>query len=1140
MKRCGIIFLMFFIIMGAVALAYAEEGRLMRFPDIHEDSIVFTYAGDLWLVSKEGGTARKITSDPGLELTPKFSPDGKWIAFTGQYDGNFNVFVIPSEGGIPMQLTFEPDPEHMPARFGPNNQVLEWFPDGKKILYFTRKRTFNSWFGSLYSISMEGGLPEALPLPKGGLTSFSPDGQKIAYNRIFRNYRTWKHYRGGMAQDIWIYDLKKNEIERITDYPGTDTYPIWCNNTIFFGSDRGEEKRMNLYSYDLETEELRQQTHFEEYDMSWPSLGPESIVFENGGFLYLFDLTTEEAKKISVSLPGDRAGAKDSWVEVKKNITEFDISPDGKRSIFVARGDVFTVPEREGNTRNLTSTSGIREKSASWSPDGKWIAYISDKTGEDEIYIIPGDGEGKEIRITRDGNCFRYFPIWSPDSKKLVYSDKNLRLYYVDIDKKKPVLIDKAKYREIRSYAWSPDSKWVTYAKAHENSFSSVYLYSLKDKKITPITTKFTDDSSPVFDPEGRYLYFLSDRDYNATISAFDFSYAYDKLTRIYAVTLKADAPSPVAPRSDEAEIKKDEKEGEDEKGKQKGEKQKGEKQKEGKKKEDKGVKEGKKGKNVKEEDEEAEEFRIDLEGITERVVAFPTEPANMRGLAASKDMLFYVTSPTTGLSGPYPGEPRKLHMFDLNERKDFVILTPVDWFVLGSDGDKIIYRSEQTYGIIEVAAVGKPGGEPAKHKVGDGALDLSGLKTKLNRREEWKQMFYEAWRLQRDFFFSPVMQGLDWEKIGGMYASFIPYVSHRFDLTYILGEMLGELANSHTYTGGGDMPDLKPVNIGYLGVDFAVDPESNLYFFKKIYKGHNWKNGWRSPLTEPGIDVKEGDFLIAVDGKKLKSPVSPFSLFENKAGQTVKLTVNSKPGEKGARDVEVKPINTEFNLRYLNWVEGNRKKVEEASKGLIGYVYIPDMSATGLNEFVRQYFPQIKKQGIIIDVRYNGGGFVDQLILERLRRILVGMSMSRNAANRTIPGQVFHGHMACITNEYAASDGDIFTYFFKKYELGPVIGKRTWGGVRGIRGYTPLMDGGYVTQPEFSVYGLDSEWIMENWGAEPDIVVDNRPDLVVQGRDPQLEKAIEYLMKKIEEEPMKFPERPPYLPAYPDPGKWK
>jgi tricorn protease len=1109
MKKAAVFFLTCLVFLSVPALA--DEGRLMRFPDIYGETIVFSYAGDLWLVSQQGGIARKITSDPGLELCPKFSPDGRWIAFTGQYDGNFNVFVIPSEGGIPRQLTFEPDVEAVPERMGPNNEVIEWYPDGGKILYLTRRRTYNTWFGSLYGIPVEGGLPEAVPLPKGGLTSFSPDGNKIAYNRIFRNFRTWKHYRGGMAQDIWIYDFKKNTIERVTDYPGTDTYPMWAGNKIYFGSDRGEEHRMNLYVYDLETKETRQLTHFKEFDVNWPSLGPSAIVFENGGYLYLLDLKSEQVRKVTVELPGDRPGAKNGWVETKKLITDFELSPDGKRAAFVARGDVYTIPEREGSTRNLTETPGVHEKFATWSPDGKWIAYLSDKTGEDEVYIVPGNGEGKETRITFDGSCYRYNPVWSPDSRKLLFADKKFRLYYVDIEKKEPVLIDSAVYWEIREYVWSPDSRWVAYAKPQENTFSTIYLYCLEDEKITPLGTGFTNDHSPVFGREGNILYFLSERDYNPLISTFDSTYAYDKLTRIYAITLQADEPSPMAPRSDEARVG-----------------------------EEPGEKETEKEKEKETAGKRPERIRIDLEGISKRVTALPTEPANMSGLAAAKKMIFYISSPTTGLSGPFPGESTKLHMFDFAERKDYVLLSPVDGFVLGAWGDKILYKSKDTYGIFEVAPVEKPGGEPEKHKVGDGALDLSGLKTRLNRLDEWTEIFHEAWRLQRDFFYSPVMGGVDWDAVGKTYAQLLPYVADRYDLTYVLGQMIGELSNSHTYTGGGDLPDLKPVEVGYLGVDFGLDPDSGRYFFKKIYKGQNWTENARSPLTEPGIDIKEGDFLLAMNDHPLKSPASPYSLFENTADQLVRLKVNSSATEEGAREIKVKPIKTEYDLRYLNWVEENRVKVEEASRGLIGYVYIPDMSATGLNEFVRQYYPQIRKKGLILDVRYNGGGFVDQMILERLRRILAAMGCSRNGPDTTIPDQVFYGHMACLTNDYAASDGDFFTYFFKKYNLGPVIGMRTWGGVRGIRGYTPLIDGGYVTMPEFSIYDLASGWIIENWGVEPDIEVDNRPDLVVEGHDPQLEAAVDYLVRKIKSEPRVLPSRPPYLPPYPKQGRWE
>ncbi len=1099
------------------------EGRLMRFPDIYKDKIVFSYGGDLWLVSSEGGVARRITTHPGLELFPKFSPDGNWIAFTGQYDGNFNVYVMPSEGGDPKQLTFLPDVEKVSERMGPNNMVITWFPDSKRILFLSRRDTFNTWFGRLFGVSIDGSLPVRLPIDKGGLTSFSPDGSEIAYNRIFRNFRTWKRYTGGMAQDIWIYNFKANHIERITDWEGTDTYPMWHGDTIYFGSDRGPEHRMNLYAYSLKTRQTRQLTDFKDYDVEWPSLGPDSIVFVNGGFLYVFDLKSEKARKLTIELPGDRDLARPHWANVAGLITSFDISPEGKRALLTARGDVFTVPAKEGSIRDLTQTPGIREKYATWSPDGKWVAYLSDRTGEDELYIRPQDGMGSEQRLTTGGKVFRLHPVWSPDSKKLAFADKSVRLYYIDLENKTPVLVDQGKYGDITHYAWSPDSMWIAYDKAGENTNRVVYLYSLDHKKITPVTSSFHESWDPVFDPAGKYLYFRSNRDYNELLGVYDMEFSNPKATRVYVVTLRADLPSPFAPQSDEAGAKKPEEQKEEKKPEAKAESR----------------------------EELLKNFRVVLEGIAGRVVALPIPPDNIPTLAASQDFVFYGTTPPVGLSGPLPGETRAIHVFDLKERKSSVLLPGTDRFVLSSDGKKLLYSApargelgpadfeesgptRQTFGIIDAKPVEK---EP--HKVGDGALNLAGLRMDVDPRAEWKQMFAEAWRQERDYFFEPSMNGVNWEKERERYEPLVSHIADRYDLTYLIGEMIGELSNSHTYVGGGDYPDLKPVNVGLLGVDFEADPSSGLYRFKKIYPGENWDASLRSPLTEPGADVKEGDYLLAVNGRDLRIPENPYKAFVNTAGETVTLTVNSKPGKDGARNILVKPLSTEFPLRELDWITTNRKKVEEATQGRVGYIYIPDMSASGLNEFVKQFFPQIRKEGLIIDVRYNGGGFVDELIFERLRRILVGMQSARNWEPGTIPDVVFHGHMVCITNHYAASDGDIFSYYFKKYKLGPLIGTRTWGGVRGIRGYVPLMDGGYVTRPEFSVYGLKSEWVVENRGVEPDIEVDNRPDLVMAGHDPQIEKAIELVMQEIMEHPMKLPPRPPDLPAYPPgPGK--
>lgn len=1069
-----------------VTFVYAEECRLMRFPDIYQDKIVFVYAGDLWLSPSAGGIARRLTTHIGMELFPQFSPDGKMIAFSGQYDGNTDVYVIPSEGGEPRRLTYRPGFENLPDRFGFDDMVLGWHPDGDRILFRSWRQSYNSWFQNLFLISVKGGLPEKLPLPEAGLTSFSPEGTKIAYNRIFRNLRTWKRYQGGLAQDVWIYDLEKNTVERITDYEGTDTSPMWHDKRIYFVSDR--DHTANIFCYDLDSRKIRKITRHDEYDVKWPGLGPKSIVYENGGYLYVLDLKTEQTKKITVEIPDDRVLTRPEFVSVKDYVTDYSLSPDGKRALFVARGDVFTVPAERGNTRNLTNTSGAREKNATWSPDGKWIAYISDRTEEDELYIVPQDGKGEEIRITTDGHCFRFAPVWSPDSRKLLFADKNLKLCYVDVESKEITEIDSTRNWEIRDYSWSPDSKWIAYAKPAQNQFYSVFLYSLEEKEIHRVTDDFTDDREPVFDPDGKYLYFFSKRDFNAVLGNFDPGFTYNQMTRIYVVTLQKDSLSPFAPESDEVEPQE-----------KKGKKEKGEEEK-------KKVKKG---------------IHLDLEGIKDRVVAVPMDPGNYYGLRAAEGKIFYLSLPNWTLTGGSPGPKGKLHLFDIEKREDQVLLSPLDGYDLSADGEKIIYKSKEQFGIIEA--------KPGSAKVGDGALKLDDMQMKVDYRKEWKQIFGEAWRLERDFFYAPNMHGVDWELMRKRYGQLLPYVAHRSDLTYLIGEMIGELCCSHTYVSGGDRPEVKLVKTGLLGVDWELDTLSGFYRIDRIYPGENWKENLRSPLTEPGVEVKEGEYIIAVDNKTLQYPTNPYSLFENTVGKTVTLKVNSKPSPDGAREVEVKPIASEYDLRAHFWVETNRRKVEEATDGRVGYIFLPNMGGEGLNQFAKSFFPQIRKEGLIIDVRYNGGGFVSEMILERLRRVLVGMSSSRNAGDYTYPGGTLYGHMVCIANQYSASDGDYFPYYFRQYELGPIVGKRTWGGVVGIRDFIRLVDNGYITTPEFAPFNIRSEWVMENYGVDPDVEVDNLPDLVIRGRDPQLEKAIQIIREKIEEEPKKLPERPPY-----------
>ena len=748
------------LILSCASACFAQEmpeGRLMRFPDIYKDQIVFSYGGDLWLTTTSGGVARRITSHPGLELFPKFSPDGKWIAFTGQYDGNFNVYVMPAAGDEPRQLTFLPDIQVMTERMGPNNEVITWTPDSQRIVFLSRRNTFNDWFGRLFTVSVGGGLPVQLPVDKGGLTSYSPDGTKIAYNRIFRNFRTWKRYTGGLAQSIWIYDFTANHVEKIAgDYEGTSTYPMWHGNTIYFGSDRGPETRINLFAYDLTSRQVRQLTHYTDYDVGWPSLGTDSIVFENGGFLYLFDLATEQARKLTIYLPGDRDLTRQHWDSVTKLITDFDIAPDGNRAVFAARGDVFTVPAKHGSIRNLTQSSGTREHSVAWSPDGKSIAYVSDRTGEEELYVMPQDGMGQEVRVTSNSKGFYFPPVWSPDSKKLLYADQKLRLWYVDVDAKEPVQIDQATYGEITDFAWSPDGEWVAYSKPDENTNHTIELYGLADAKITHVTDNFYTSYDPIFDPDGKYLYFLSNRDFNEVLGVFDSEFSNPKGTRVYAVTLRADVPSPFAPQSDEVGQKNEDTTAEKSATATEAKPVEPPAAAPAPQKSAKQTKTTVKPAEKKPDDNPTSNtpvpLKIDLDGIDKRVVAFPIPVSNIGHISAAKDMVFYNTQPATGLSGPLPGEDPAVHVFDMKERLDHVVVSPSDNFVTSFDGKKLLYSAppgddgNRTYGILDTAPPATP------HKPGDGALSFDGMRSEIDPVAEWKQMFGEVWRQERDF----------------------------------------------------------------------------------------------------------------------------------------------------------------------------------------------------------------------------------------------------------------------------------------------------------------------------------------------------------------------------------------------------
>ncbi len=1095
MRQFVICLMITMLIMGGVLSA--EEGRLLRFPDVHNDKVTFVYAGDIYIAPRTGGQAVQLTHHNGLELFPKFSPDGKTIAFTGQYDGDQSVYVMPVAGGEPKRLTYHPAMQNTSERMGPENIVMGWHPDGKSVLFRSRKEAPDAWFGRAYLASIDGGLPEALPMYKAGFTSFSPDGKKVAYCPIFRDFRTWKRYKGGMAQDVWTFDLESYEFKKITDWDGTDNMPMWYGDKIYFNSDR--TGTLNLYCYDNNTGETRQVTTFDEYDVRWPSLGPDGIAFENGGYVYVLDLPSEKLNKVAVEMISDNLSTRTEYISVSDRVFDFEVAPDGKRGVFSARGEIFTVPSKEGNTRNLTNSTGAHEKDPVWSPDGKWIAYFSDETGEDEIFLISQDGSEK-VRLTTDGHCWRRGLQWSPDSKMITFSDKNNKFYYVTIESKSLVTIDESDYGGIFDYSWSPDSRYIVYSKRLENDISTMFVYDVEAKAIHQITPGYAHSYSPVFDPDGKYIYFLSERSFNPILDTYQFEFVNNAIDDLYLILLSADEKSPFAPGSDEVAIK-DEKEEEEDSDEHKGDKN----DKDKKKDHDNGDKDVK--------------IKIDFDGIYDRQVAIDLPAGNYGGLKAISGAVFYSSRPMRGLRGRIGEGKTVLHKYVLEDKKDNEFASGVGGYLLSADRTKLMVNRSGNYHIIGVSG--------GKASFEDNQLDLSHLEMKLDRRVENMQMFNEAWRRNRDFFYDENMHGVDWEKMRDRYSVLVPYVAHRFDLTYVISEMVSELACSHTYVGGGDMPRIPGSQVGLLGCDFEIDKKNNLIRIARILKGENWNDNLRSPLREPKIDVREGDYLMAIDGKEITADVNPYMLTENKVDRQITLTVNDKPSMKDAREVTVRPIASEDNLRYFNWVEDKRTYVDSVSDGRIGYIHIPDMMGYGLTRFTRMFYHQMRKPALIIDVRGNGGGFVSQLVIKRLREKLSGVNVSRNSVPRPRPGDAVHAHLLTLINEYSVSDGDIFPYYFRHYGLGPLMGKRTWGGIVGIGGGRPLLDGGFNTLPGGTQYSLDSEWIIENVGVKPDIEIDNFPDRVARGFDDQLLEAIKYMKAKLKEDPKELPKHP-------------
>ena len=1050
-----------------------QEARLLRFPAIHGNQLVFTYAGDLYSVSAQGGVARKITNGNGFEMFSKFSPDGKKLAFTAQYDGNTEVYVMPASGGVPVRLTYTATlgRDDISDRMGPNNITLAW-KDNDNIVYRSRKQTFNDFKGKLFLASVKGGLSEELPLPAGGFCSYSPDKTQLAYNQVFREFRTWKYYQGGMADEIWIYDFKTKKTEKITNNPHQDIFPMWIGKEIYYISDR--DRIMNLFCYNTETKQTKKVTDFKEYDIKFPSLGNQSIVFENGGYIYNFDIASQKANKINIYLEEDLVGGRTKLIDNSHRIAGADISPDGNRLVVNARGDIYSVPVKSGITRNLTETSGVHERNPRWSPDGKWIAYISDATGEDELYIRSQDGLQKPVQITSNSDTYKYAFDWSPDSKKILWSDKMQRLRYIDIDSKKITDVEQTLDGEIRGFNWSPDSRWITYTLPRSLTTNVVIIYNTETKDKNIVSDEWFDASNGFFSDDGKYFLFSSARNFSPTYSNTEWNHAYTNMYKLYITTLKKSTPSPFAYENDEVTIKGD----------------------------SAAVKKDQPAAN------KDKKIEIDFDGIQARTY----ELNATSGIACIGENVYY-------------NRGGSLYLFDLQKKKE----TELGNYSVASitpDYKKFLVRA----GRGDFAVIDAP-----KARINtESTVNFSDVNAVVDMHAEWNQIFNECWRQMRDFFYDPNMHGVNWGKIKEKYQPLVQHVNDRNDLNYIIGEMIGELNCGHAYIGGGDKSEPQRISTGLLGAQLSRDA-SGYYKIDKILTGRNWSEKLRSPLTEAGVDANKDDFITHINGKSTKDMNDIYAALYDKAGKQVELTLNSKAEETNGRKVIVKPIADESTLYYFEWVQGNIDKVNKATNGKVGYIHIPDMSAEGLNEFVKYYYPQLNKNALIIDDRGNGGGNVSPMIIERLRRELSMMSAPRNGRPSSKPDGLMAGPKILLLDKYSASDGDLFPYQFKFYKLGKTVGERSWGGVVGIRGALPLVDGGTLNRPEFAHYDAEGkQFVIEGYGVDPDIVVVNDPAKEYAGIDEQLNKAIELILEELKTNPGKYPGKP----AYPDKSK--